>query len=286
MFRPKSFVSATMSSGVVQSCAAALLAVVSVSQTATAETFNVGIVPQFEPIKLAEIWSPILRELEVTTGHTFNMVGSPRISEFEDAFIDGEFDFAYMNPYHFLVAREAQGYEALVRDGARELFGVLVVAKDSDIQTVADLEGKTIAFPSPNALGAALLMRADLDRIHGLSYNAEYVSTHSSAYLNVALGQMDAGGGVMATLNRTEPAVRDRLRIIYETTRVPPHPFVAHKRVDPKVADAVQKAFLKLAETPEGNELLARIPMRQAIAATSEEYIDLNDLNLKDYWVN
>ena len=29
-----------------------------------------------------------------------------------------------------------------------------------------DLNGKTVAFPSPNALGASLLMRADLERLH------------------------------------------------------------------------------------------------------------------------
>ncbi len=100
----------------------------------------------------------------------------------------------------FLVAAEAQGYTPIVRDGGRELFGVLVVAKDSDIETVEDLEGRSIAYPSPNALGASLLMRADLDRNFGLNYEAHYVSTHSSAYLNVVLGQMDAAGGVMAVV--------------------------------------------------------------------------------------
>ena len=264
---------------------AVLASCFALSGVATADTFTIGMVPQFEPIKLAEIWSPILRELEEQTGHTFEMIGSPQISEFEDGFLAGDFDFAYMNPYHFVVARKAQGYDALIRDGARELFGVLVVAKDSDIKSVADLKGKTIAFPSPNALGAALLMRADLDRIHGLEYKQEYVSTHSSTYLNVALGQMDAGGGVMATLNRAEPQVRDQLRIVYETTRVLPQPFVVHQRIAPDVAEAVQKAFLKMAETPEGQELLARIPMRQAISATSAEYDALHALHLQNYWV-
>lgn len=280
----KNFVSAT-TARFFPRYVAAIATAFTLTTPAAADTFTVGIVPQFEPIKLAEIWSPILRELEEETGHTFNMIGAPKIAEFEEGFLEGAFDFAYMNPYHFLVARKAQGYEALVRDGARELFGVLVVNKVSNIETVADLKGKTIAFPSPNALGAALLMRADLDRKFGLEYSQEYVSTHSSAYLNVALGQMDAGGGVMATLNRADPAVRDKLRVIYETTRTPPHPFVVHSRVDPDVAAAVQKAFLQIAETPEGQALLARIPMRQAIPATTAEFDSLHDLHLQDYWV-
>lgn len=254
--------------------------------TALADTFSVGIVPQFEPRKLAEIWTPILAELEVRTGHEFAMIGSPEIPEFERGFIEGDFDFAYMNPYHFLVAAEAQGYDPVVRDGGRELFGVLVVAKKSDFHTVADLQAKKIAFPAPNALGAALLMRADLDREFGLDYDANYVSTHSSAYLNVALGEMDAAGGVMATFNSIDPIVRDQLRIIYETTRVPPHPIVAHKRIDPQIVADVKAALLAIGETEEGKALLGQIPIRKVVSATADEYDILNDLNLKDYWVD
>jgi phosphonate transport system substrate-binding protein len=264
----------------------ATLMSVMVCGAAWADTFSVGIVPQFEPRKLAEIWTPILIELENRTGHQFVMKGSPEIPEFEHDFIEGAFDFAYMNPYHFLVAAEAQGYYPVVRDGGRELFGVLVVAKDSDFQTVADLEGRKIAFPAPNALGAALLMRADLDRIFGISYDAIYVSTHSSAYLNVALGEMDAAGGVMATFNTLNQSVRDRLRIIYETTRVPPHPVVAHKRVDPSIVEDVRAAFLAMGETEDGKALLAQIPIRKVVAASADEYEILNDLQLRNYWVD
>ena len=264
----------------------AVLASLAACGTASADTFSVGIVPQFEPRKLSEIWTPILDELEHRTGHTFIMVGSPEISAFEESFIEGEFDFAYMNPYHFLVAADAQGYLPVIRDGGRELFGVLVVAKDSDVNTVPDLEGRKIAFPSPNALGAALLMRADLERTFGIDYKAEYVSTHSSAYLNVALGQMDAAGGVMATLNNTDPSVRDKLRIIYETTRVPPHPFVAHPRVAADVVEDIKAALLAMGETEEGKALLGQVPIRKVVPATAESYEILNDLKLRDYWVD
>lgn len=253
---------------------------------AWAETFRFGIVPQFEPRRLAGIWTPILEELEQRTGHEFQMVGSPEISEFERGFIDGAFDFAYMNPYHFLVAAEAQDYYPIVRDRGRDLFGVLVVAEDSDFQTVSDLQGRRIAFPSPNALGAALLMRADLDRIFNIDYEAHYVSTHSSAYLNVALGEMDAAGGVMATLNSMPPDIRDSLRIIYETTRVPPHPIVAHPRVAPDIVESVRSALLAIAENPDSAALLQQIPMQKAGPADADDYDILNALQLKNYWVD
>ena len=128
------------------------------------DSFSFGVVPQFEARHLAAIWQPILEELGARTGYRFDLVGSPRIPAFEASFLAGEFDFAYMNPYHAMLAAEGQGYVPLVRDGAGRLRGILVVRDDSPYRDVADLEGRRIAFPSPNALGASLLMRADLAR--------------------------------------------------------------------------------------------------------------------------
>jgi phosphonate transport system substrate-binding protein len=61
-----------------------------------------------------------------------------------------------MNPYHAIRANKKHGYAPLVRDVGRSLFGIIVVKKDSPIETVSELDGEIVAFPAPNALGAAL----------------------------------------------------------------------------------------------------------------------------------
>lgn len=167
------------------------------------KTLTVGVVPQFETGRLYAVWGPILNELSRQTGVSFSMAGAPSIPAFERAFMNGEYDIAYMNPYHYIVAARTQGYVPLVRDVGRSLRGVLVVARDSGISAVAQLAGKTIAFPSPNALGAALQMRQELHDLFGLSFTPEYVKTHDSVYLNVLLGKTAAGGG---TKNPGPPA--------------------------------------------------------------------------------
>lgn len=248
-------------------------------------TYTFGVVPQFEPRKLSAIWTPILAELEKRTGFHLEMVGSARIPEFEHEFEQGRYDFAYMNPYHSLVAMRAQKYEPLVRDGGQQLFGILVVAKDGPIRKLSDLKGKTVAFPAPNALGASLLMRADLDRLHKLKIAPMWAQTHTSAYLNVALGKADAAGGVMATLEQQPESVRNKLSILYETRRMPPHPMMAHPRVPQADRDKLRQAILDMAATPEGAALLAKIPMKQAAPAQADEYRQLATWGLEDYYV-
>ncbi len=263
----------------------AIAAVVLSLPVQAAEGYTFGIVPQFEARKLASIWEPIIAELESRTGYDFQIMGSPRIPEFEQAFMRGEFDFAYMNPYHSVMAMDGQGYRPLVRDGGRQLFGVLAVRKDSPHQSVADLEGQTIAFPAPNALGASLMMRAELTRRHGVSFSPNYVSTHSSAYLNVVLGEAAAAGGVMATFKAQDPQIRENLRILYETTKVAPHPIVAHPRVPDEVAERVRRTILEMAATQAGREMLARVPIRKAVEASVEDYLPLRELGLEEFIV-
>ncbi len=247
--------------------------------------YTIGVVPQFAQRQLFDIWQPIIQALEPELDFDLQLVGSSKIPVFEKKFLAGEYDFAYMNPYHLLKAHESQGYVPLVRDGSRQLKGILVVNSKSPYQNVAELQKTIIAFPSPNALGASLLMRADLAGLFDLEFFPRYVQTHSSVYLNVALGQTSAGGGVLSTFQQQPPEVRERLRVIYETRGMPPHPLSAHRRVPDEDREALRRAWLKLARTETGRNLMARIPMYQPIAATLDEYLPMRAWGLDSYYI-
>lgn len=249
-----------------------------------AEPYTFGVVPQHNQRQLFETWHPLLSELQKQTGLSFRLASVPTIPAFEKEFLNGGYDFAYMNPYHLLKARKAQDYTPLVRDRAA-LRGILVVSKDSPIQSLAELNGKVVAFPSPNALGASLLMRADLARLHQVTVVPLYVKTHDSVYLHVVKGLAEAGGGVQKTLAEQEKPIRDKLRIVYTTRDLPSHPVVAHGRVPGKDAEKVRAAFLALAATEDGRRLLAGILMPQPVATSMAEYDPMQDWGLEAFWV-
>ena len=248
--------------------------------------YSIGIVPQFEIRHIRKIWNPIIKEIEKNTGYKLRLIGSPTIPDFEREFNAGRFDFAYMNPYHILLAEKSQGYIPLVRDIGRKLHGILVVRADSGINSIKDLNGKKIAFPAPNALGASLLMRANLKNIHGVDFNPVYVKTHSSVYLNVVVKQTDAGGGVQKTLNQQKNNIKGALRIIHRTPDVSPHPFVAHPRISPEVREKIRNTFLKLAKNETGKSLLSKIPMKKVGEAKMNDYTSLKKYNLESFYVN
>lgn len=249
-----------------------------------ARVYSVGIVPQFEARRLHAIWRPILDQLETKTGLRFMLKGSPTIPAFEREFMAGQFDFAYMNPYHIMLAHKTVGYVPLVRDVGRSLSGVLVVRKDSAIDSLTQLQGKRVAFPAPNALGASLQNRQELLDQFGVEVQPLYVKTHDSVYLNVALGQVSAGGGVQKTLNRQPADIGGLLKVLHRTTAVAPHPFAAHPRIATELQQKVQQAFLEIAATAAGKALFAEIPIKQAGPASMADYAPLQQMGLERFY--
>jgi phosphonate transport system substrate-binding protein len=265
-----------------------LLLMVSLFTFAEAEaekTYKIGVVPQFDAKKVHQIWSPILQQLRDETGKKFELRASTTIPEFENALTQGEFDFAYMNPYHLLMANQSAGYVPLVRDHSRQLTGILVVSANSKIESPKDLNGLSIAFPAPNALGASLQMRQELNDIYQISFTPKFVKTHDAVYLNVLLNETAAGGGVMGTLRKQSAQIQNALKVIHETKPVAPHPFAALKTVPAELRQQVAQIMIDFAATDIGKDALKKIPINQIGAATLEDYQSLAEMGLERFYV-
>jgi len=248
------------------------------------EYYSFGIVPQFEQRKIFDIWRPILNELEARTNIKFKMVGTAKIPDFTRKFLQGHFDFAYMNPYHMMQSAKTQGYIPLVRDGGRTLNGIIVVHKDSNLKTIDDIKQLNFAFPSANALGASLLIRSELDK-RNIQYSSEYVQTHSSVYLHVAKKLYPIGGGVLSTFLAQKDQIKNSLRIIFTTPPVPPHPISAHPRVPKEIRMKVKNALLEMSKSEHFQKYLKKIPIKKMIPAKIDEYMKLHDLHLEKLYI-
>lgn len=257
-----------------------------IEQAATQKVLKIGVVPQFSPKRIITIWSPIIEELEQRTGYKFQIIGTPSIPEFEKEYQKGTYDIAYMNPYHSVVANQMQGYEAVLHDGTKSLFGVLVVKKEDNIRDIKELDGEKLSFPAPNALGASLLMRTELKTVHNIEIEPVYVKTHTNSYLSVLEGKTRAGGGVMRTFNELGDDIKNQLRIFYETQKTPPHPIVIHPRVDKQTREAVVNALLEMGSDEELNAYLEKIPIKKITKTTQEAYRMLEDLGMEKFYVN
>lgn len=265
---------------------AILLLAATVAVATEKEAYILAVVPQFTSSEVHRNWTPLVEKLSKSTGRNVEIRFYPSVPKFETAFLKGEIDLAFMNPYHAVMAKRAQGYIPLVRDGANPLTGILVVHRDSPIKSIEELNGKTLAFPAPNAFGASLYMRALLAGQEKISIAPRYIKTHSNVYRHVIMGEAAAGGGVNNTLKREPPEVQAQLRVLFETPGVPSHPLVAHPRVPESVRQAVTNALLEMGNDPAGQKWLAAMQIPKPVKADYvRDYQPLEKLKLEKYVV-
>lgn len=255
--------------------------------TAAPTQLVLGIVPQFPAVELQRRWSPVLNWLEQSCRLSIRVDYVSNIPAFEERFLAGQFDLAYMNPYHAVMAYRAHRYEPLVRDGQNMLKGVLTVKADGTVQRLQDLQGATIAFPSPNAFGASLYMRALLERTQGVRFTPYYAKTHSNAYRHVLKGEALAAGGVGSTLAAETPEVQSQLRVLYETPPSAPHPLVAHPRVNADQRRCITEQLTAAVLPQATRDWLVEIQMPKPMRAVyGRDYQPLEKLALESYVVN
>ena len=256
-------------------CVLGLTATMSVQ----AENLTFGIVPQQSATKLAALWTPILSYLSNKSGVELSFATAPDIPTFEKRVFDGEYDIAYMNPYHFTFFNEHRGYRSMVRRDDKGIQGIVVVRKDSPIQSLNELQGERIAFPSPAAFAATLLPQGELAK-KGISIEPVYVGSHDSVYLSVAGEFFNAGGAIGRTLATTKPEIRDQLRVLWKTEFYTPHAVAAHPRVSDEVRSKITDAFLTMNSDPKGQALLQTLSMESITAAQDSDWDDVRSLKL------
>ena len=272
-------------SGIIVTLLACLLLETTAAAQSDAEAqppvLSFGVVPQQAPSKLLQSWGPLLRLLEERTGYRFAFRTAPDIPTFEQRLAAGEYDFAYMNPYHFTVFnRGDQGYQAVARAKDKLIRGIVVARRDATLQTLTDLEGATIAFPAPAAFAASVLPRAHLRQL-GVNFGVQYVSSHDSVYTAVARGLYPAGGGVERTLNAIDPALREQLRILWTTPGYTSHAIAVHPRIAQDTVGAMRQTLTAIADDEAGRAALDGLKIKGFAAAKNDDWDDVRALKLE-----
>lgn len=242
-------------------------------------TLTVGIVPQQSASELARVWIPVLGALSERAGLALRFATAPDIPAFEKRLAAGAYDVAYMNPYHYSVFAQKPGYVAFAKEKGRRLRGLVVVRKDSMIKDMKELAGQQIAFPAPAAFAATVLVRAEFERM-GVPITPVFVKSHESVYLNVAQRQIEAGGGIVRTLQTMDAPVRDELRVLWQTKDYTPHAFAAHPRVPAADLQALRAAMLTADSDPRMRSVLEGIGFKGFDAAQDAEWNDVRALGI------
>ena len=173
-------------------------------------------------------------------------------------------------------------------------YSQLIVHKDSGITSVEDLKGKKIAVSSFSST-SGFIWPANLLADHGLNpeTDVEWINAggHDNAVLAVFNGEADAAFTFKdaRTLFEEEDnyqEIKDTCVFLMNTTIIPNDTISVIPNLDPKIKDKVKQAFLNIASTEAGLEIIRAIYSHEGYAeAKDEEYAKVREyLKRKDEW--
>lgn len=235
--------------------------------------------PLHNPKRLFEVYQPLVRLINENAGTAFRLKleASRNYTEFENKLYAGKFHFALPNPYQTVVS-EQRGYRVVAKMGDDQRFrGIIVVRKDSKIETVADLRGGSISFPAPTALAGTMMPKFHLHSL-GIDFRdieLRYVGSQESAIMNVYLGKTKAAATwppPWQLLSQRRPEVVQELVVKWETDSLVNNGVVVRQNVPERDWRAVIDALLALHTHEAGQRILRRMDLSRFEAAESATY--------------
>src|SRR3954467_10023115 len=97
----------------------------------------------------AQYWNPILTYVSKKSGVPLDLKLAKTAKEGNAAAESGKYDFLYTNHF-FTPARDRLGYQVIARPAGPGIRSQIVVPMDSPIKSLEDLNGKEVAFVTPD----------------------------------------------------------------------------------------------------------------------------------------
>ena len=227
-----------------------------------------GVHPLHNPKRLFEVYQPMVDYINARlNGGELRLEASRDYAAYNKKLFSGYFHFSLPNPYQTIMSTQ-HGYKIFGKMGDDENFkGIILVRKDSGIEKVSDLKGKTVSYPAPTALAATMMPQWYL-HTHGLDINNDinnsYVGSQESSIMNVYLGKSAAASTwppPWRAFIKERPEVAKEVMIKWETTSLPNNGFVVRKDVPKDVVAQVSQIIFSLHTHPEGREILSAMEL-------------------------
>lgn len=235
-----------------------LLLVAGIRPAAAADKpLTFGVFPSMTAKQTVEAYRPLASALEKQLRRRVVIYSARDFKTFVARTRQGEYDILLTAPHLAWLARQDAGYRPLLKY-AQPVRGLLVVKVDSPLAVPEDLRGRILATADTLAI-TVLASQAEL-AAHGLlpqvDYHALETGTHANAMMQVINGRADAAVLGLHAYKLMPDDMRQRLRVMLETPPLSSLMYLTHPRLRDHEAQAIRKALLDFAATPEGQTLM------------------------------
>jgi len=235
------------------------------------KVLKIALTPTHDPDKLLESSKPLVAYLESTLNMKVKVINATNYSMIVHALESKHVDLAFMPGLPTVFAIQTADCRPIcieVQRGATEYYSHIYVHEDSDIKTLADLKGKTIAFTDPYS-SSGFLYPISLFYEQGLiergnNFHKYFKRFHMLGGYETALNSMynravDAScGSEHAPTWYLDANQRKKIRLLAKAGPLPTHGIVVRNSLGEGNIDRIQAAFLEL-NKPEYKNILKNL---------------------------
>ncbi|MGC6590480.1 phosphate/phosphite/phosphonate ABC transporter substrate-binding protein [Paenibacillus sp. FSL W7-1332] len=266
----------------------------------SATTESTGYVPdkltvQFVPSQNADTLEAKAKPLEKLLSDKIGIPVAVSVSTDYNTIVEAmaskKVDVGFLPPTAYVLAKERGAAEVILqaqRYGVKDETGeptdelvdfykaMMIVKKDSAIQSVADLKGKKIAYQNVSSSAgyvwpAAVLMDNGIDPMKDVEPIT--VKGHDQAVLAVLNGDVDAAAIFQDARNVVKndyPTVFEDTRVLTYTEKIPNDTITVRSDMSPEWIEKLQTAFIEIGQDEEGHKIISEI-------YTHEGYVKSDD---------
>ncbi len=213
----------------------------------------------------------------------------------DNLFQKGLVDVGFLCNCHYARRKSVVSFEPIAAPiiagyGKPKFQIYVIVAKDSAIRTIADLEGKSVDLADPlstTALYAASLLEEKNATIKSFFGKTIYSGSHDMTIELVANRMVDVGfidGHIWDFYKSVSPAVTAKTKVIYRSRDFTIPPVVVRKGTPEAVKQKIRQILIAMDRDAGGCEILGKLHIEKFVDIKERDYEDVVHLynRLKD----
>ncbi len=231
-----------------------LLLGLALGPTATADDktpLTLGVFPYVTPVQLASFHTPLKDYLAKSLQRPVTLVTAPDFESFVERTRQGQYDIIITAPHMGRLAETRDGYKRLAQTG-HSSQGIFLTRKDSTIQKIEDLRGKTVMIAQKVSIiyqmSEHLLREKGL--VPGESVTIIETRTHNNAMQAPLRGEADASVTGTLLWRVLGEEQKGQMRVIGTTEEAPGFMLMANPRLSNRDIAKIRKLLLDFHRVP------------------------------------
>lgn len=202
---------------------------------------------------ITQDYGPVFQGITDNYGIYFDIKAGASYAAVVEGMCNDKADIAWFGAVTYGQANDNCGVDLLAVDvskGESAYFSGIFVRRDSGMETLKDLKGKSIAFGSPNSTSSfnfpvAMMIDAGVDPVKDTS-KIIMAGSHSASLAALAEGKVDAAA---AAFNSFEKAVESgaidpsQVKALQKSQPIPNPPLAMNHKLSPELKAALREAF-------------------------------------------